>query len=84
MRTKQGIQETTNIMHDELVRTKSEDLVFMEQERERLDEEERERLRTLRHRQTEAQRQQRVIMAFAMFGGVAVLVVLGYFLFFVR
>jgi len=84
MRTKQGIKETTDTMHDELVRTKTEDLVFMEQERIRLDEEEQERLHALRHRQTEAQRQQRVIMAFAIFGGAAVLILVAYFLFFAR
>jgi ribosomal protein L40E len=80
MRGKQGNRRASRTMHQELVRTKSEDQVFMETERSKLDEEEAERLRRLRDRQTEAQRQQRMIMAFTIFGGLVLLAFLLIFL----
>jgi hypothetical protein len=84
MRGKQGNKRASRQLHRELVRTKNEDHVFMESERLKLDEEEAERIRKLRSRQTEAQRQQRMIMAFTIFGGLVLLAVLLIFLTYTR
>jgi hypothetical protein len=71
-------------MRQELVRTKGADHEFMEAERAKLDAEETERRRKLRDRQTEAQRQQRMIMAFTIFGGLVLLAFLLIFLTYAR
>jgi ribosomal protein L40E len=80
MRGQQGTKRISRTMRQELVRTKGADQEFMENERQKLDEEEAERLRRLRNRQTEAQRQQRMIIAFTLFGGLVLLAALVVFL----
>jgi hypothetical protein len=80
MRGKQGTRRATHTMKQDLVRTKNEDMEFMQVERSKLDAEETQRLRNLRNRQTEAQRQQRMIMAFSIVGGLLLLTFLVIFL----
>lgn len=83
MRTPPGKAHTTKLMNQELVRTKGDDGIYMAAQRAKLDEEERVRRLNLVNQQTDAIRQQRTIMAFALFGG-AVMCAIAFALLFVR
>ncbi len=68
MRIGSGREQSAKMIRKELVRAKAEDHVYMREQRDILDEEERRRLQRLRGKQTEAQRQQRIITFVAIVG----------------
>ena len=81
MRTGSGRDHAAKVIHKERVRAKQEDHVYMREQRDVLDEEEQKRLRNLRGRQTEAQRQQRIIIFAAILEvGLLLCAIVGYYL----
>lgn len=81
MRTAHGQRKSTRTLRRELVRAKTEDHVYMSEQRAVLDAEEEERIRRLRNRQSEAIRQQRALMAVTLvIGGALVCGLLAFLL----
>lgn len=70
MRTAPGKAHTNKIMKNELVRTKADDRLFMDAQRQKLDEEEHHRLMNLRSQQSDAMRQQRTMIVITVFGAL--------------
>jgi hypothetical protein len=68
MRTGSGRDQSAKMIRKELVRAKQEDHVYMREQRDILDDEERKRLQHLRGKQTETQRQQRILIFAAIIG----------------
>jgi lipopolysaccharide export LptBFGC system permease protein LptF len=68
MRTGEGRRHSAALIKKELVKTKGQDLVYMAEQRARLDAGETERLRSLRGQQRRARQQQRAILAITLVG----------------
>jgi ribosomal protein L40E len=66
MRTQSGRRYTAKLQKGQLVASKAEDMVFMEEQRARIEAEERERRMRLAAQRAEAERQQRIIIAIVL------------------
>jgi hypothetical protein len=77
MRTKSGRQYTTKLQKGQLVASKAEDMVYMQEQRARIEAEERERRARLAAQKAEAERQQRVIVSIVL-GVFGLMVLVGF------
>jgi len=73
MRTGEGRHRSAALIKEELVKTKAQDMAYMQQQRAQLDAEEAARLAGLRSQRIEAQRQQQIMVIIAMLGLMALI-----------
>ncbi len=73
MRTGEGRHRSAALIKEELVKTKAQDMAYMQQQRAQLDAEEAARLAGLRSQRIEAQRQQQIMVIIAVLGLMALI-----------